>query len=861
MKLKIASPTRTYIETSELVEITSIKKQLTYTNTSISYRLNQLRKNKWMRQNKPLQFESMRIELEAKLKDYLYYKDENGLYMRTGFVPYVEGIKLDIQGGITRPAGRPMAWKKMPRFEAYPYQKETVEALLREGHGSAELATGLGKSHIMLLLARTLGLRTVVITPGKSIFSEILENFEEHLGPGYVGCFGDGKKKIKKITVAIAKSLTMVQPGSPEWDELSNAQVIISDECFPYRTPIMTEIGPIEIGMLAKMDLTTLPKVQSYNENTKSFEFKKILGVWKTKDRNTLQVLRSGRKKVTCTDNHPLLTNKGWKPAGSIQIGDALLGHSGASLHSRGGFIPTLQQRSVLIGSYLGDGHISKTKNYFRLGVIHGEKQRDYLNWKRQIFDSSIKEEYIEKNGFSKKKAYRFVTRTFWDDKLLFDFGKKKTLHSSIIEQIDDLALAVWFMDDGATRIGKTKKVSGATLHTESFDLATNKKLVNKLLSMGIACKITEFVRKRKTYFQITISVEGYQNLAEKIYKYIHPCMSYKFPDRIPNTKALPFVGKYSENMAFLVTSTATIQSNKTHLGSSLFDMKVEDNHNFLVGENDGIIAHNCHTNPAETNEKVMHNLFANVPWRFFLSATQTRNDGSLPLLNSINGRQVYSKSISEGIDEGFLSKLEFMVKPVRSNSDFWSSDAAKMKRKHYLYNDEILDHAAKTAELLWKAKKQQSLILVEEIEQIAKLLNRINVPVTYVHGNTTKKVDLDCLGLVNTKMKEEIHRFNSSEVGIFIGTRCVSTGTNFYPTHNTFDLQGVSSEISFCQGPIGRSTRLYEKSRYFTEKSVPKDQARIWLYRVTNQELMTNQLEKRLEMATDTKQPITELK
>ena len=73
-----------------------------------------------------------------------------------------------------------MAWKKPLPFDLYSYQKESIENLLGIKHGCVELCTGAGKTAIILTLARELGLKTVVVTPSKSIFLEILEKFEHH---------------------------------------------------------------------------------------------------------------------------------------------------------------------------------------------------------------------------------------------------------------------------------------------------------------------------------------------------------------------------------------------------------------------------------------------------------------------------------------------------------------------------------------------------------------------------------------------------------------------------------------------------------------------------------------------------------
>jgi len=250
------------------------------------------------------------------------------------------------------------------------------------------------------------------------------------------------------------------------------------------------------------------------------------------------------------------------------------------------------------------------------------------------------------------------------------------------------------------------------------------------------------------------------------------------------------------------------------------------------------VIGDESHTLPAETLDSTFHSVLSDIPYRFFVSGTQTRGDGSVPLLRSIIGETVIDRDLAWGIKKGYLSKLDFtMVNIPTSEPHYWNSDAMKMKRKHFLYNQYSIDFTAKTVNAVVRSLNQSCLILVEEIEQISLLIKKLEVPFTYVHGNTVKKDELEQYGLENRKLKDEIEKFNKGEVKVFIGTKCVSTGTNFYPTHYTFNLQGGASEISTKQGVLGRSTRLLEKSRY-KNLHAPKNMSKIFDFNVDVEQL-----------------------
>ena len=268
------------------------------------------------------------------------------------------------------------------------------------------------------------------------------------------------------------------------------------------------------------------------------------------------------------------------------------------------------------------------------------------------------------------------------------------------------------------------------------------------------------------------------------------------------------------------------------------------------------VMGDESHTLPAETLDATFHGVLSEIPYRFFLSGTQTRGDGSVPLLHAIIGKVVIDKGLAWGIENGYLSKLDFTIVNVpTSNPNYWNGDPIKMKRSHFLYNSHIVEFIAKTASAVARTMNKSSLILVEEIEQISLIAAKLTVPYTYVHGNTLKKDELSKYGLENRNLENEIERFNKGEIKVFIGTRCVSTGTNFYPTHFGFNFQGGSSEIGTKQGIMGRMTRLLEKSRYNTLHS-PKLVSRLFDFNVDVEELRGS-FYKRLGFYKESKCPI----
>jgi len=69
--------------------------------------------------------------------------------------------------------------------------------------------------------------------------------------------------------------------------------------------------------------------------------------------------------------------------------------------------------------------------------------------------------------------------------------------------------------------------------------------------------------------------------------------------------------------------------------------------------------------------EKVCHGLLAHCPYRWFVSATQERNDGRDLMLEAIIGKQVFEYSIQQAQAEGYLAKIDTMVVDIESKSKY----------------------------------------------------------------------------------------------------------------------------------------------------------------------------------------------
>ncbi len=230
----------------------------------------------------------------------------------------------------------------------------------------------------------------------------------------------------------------------------------------------------------------------------------------------------------------------------------------------------------------------------------------------------------------------------------------------------------------------------------------------------------------------------------------------------------------------------------------------------FMVDE-----SHMC---PASTLEKVCTGVARDAKYRFFVSATQVRGDGSAIVLRGIIGRVVYSMSVAEGVDKGFLARPHFkMVRVPSQDADgnwdkFESLDITKMTRKHHYYNPRIIEKAAKMANMAVQHLKHKVLIQVEEIGQFQHLLRHLENEPRFAHGAAASDPDL------RKKLPEKYWKsdpaelaeaFNNEEFPVLVGTSCIGVGTDIKVPETIINLMGGCSPIGIPQA-VGRGTRRH---------------------------------------------------
>ena len=630
-----------YKENLEVEEQELIRKELTV--------------SPYVPKNSPHQPTTFPVYRESKKKMYLprFYGYKN--YGDPEEVRVSEGKKINLKfSGSLRP-------KQVPVVEKY------MEHIKTSGGGLLALHTGFGKTCLGLNIISRINLKTLIIVHKEFLLRQWIERIEQFLPDARVGRIQAQVIDVedKDIVICMLQSLSMKEYPQELFNEYG---LTIVDECFPFKTKIHTSNGPMNIGSLYEKwrKNEELPKILSFNRETNSFEYKNMTYAWR-KERKDLIKIKMSKKVINCTPEHKILTVNGYIEANKLKIGDLIISKYDKThidnIISNG---LNEDQLQIIYGSYLGDGNIGITKkNRYRLRIIHGEKQKEYCQWKAKMFGIK-KMTYIEKNGYSQKPAYRFQTKIF---DLRDNIPKNtKTVPDWIIDKIDAKGIAIWFMDDGSTMKKNNKRgyISiYCSIHSNNFNYETHKKFVKKFKEYDIECKIS----KTKKYYYLRFNKENSSKLINLIKPYIHESMIYKINNRCENynwcDKFLDYgLLKVSEINYF--ENKGTYSCNKPYV----YDIEVKDNHNFIIGTKtpkqyiDGPVVSNCHHISSEVFSRALFKIVSK--YMLGLSATVKRKDGLTYVIKMFLG-EVVCKIERKGEDKVTVKGINY----ISDNEEF----------------------------------------------------------------------------------------------------------------------------------------------------------------------------------------------
>ena len=327
-------------------------------------------------------------------------------------------------------------------------------------------------------------------------------------------------------------------------------------------------------------------KVLSLDSNGK-FVWSKVIGhsVKPNINKKWIQIRGKSRNTLTCTTDHKVAYIEDvFNPKISYIDAELMVGkynviqtekkfHISNPLYNK-------EQLSVIIGSLIGDSSISKSG---KLICAHSELQKEYSEHKHTIFKGTL-DSHPPRGGSKTSYCVNALTngQTHKLRELMYVDGKKTI--SNIIDFIDEISLAYWYMDDGQL------ESNSVLLCTDSFSYEDNVLLQNMLWNkFRIHSKVSKNINCRtgKEYYRIFIETED--EFFKKISPYVIDSMKYKLPEKYKNIKNKDINSDCLDYGAEKIIKIKQLE--KKGEESKLYDITVENTHNFICN---GMVVHNC---------------------------------------------------------------------------------------------------------------------------------------------------------------------------------------------------------------------------------------------------------------------------
>ena len=182
------------------------------------------------------------------------------------------------------------------------------------------MATGLGKAVLFAALRQNHNFqkRVMVLVHREELAKQAADKIHKW-NPGLMcGTEMASRYAAPMDTMVVASVPTLGRRGSKRigFFNPDDFDCVVSDECFPAGTLI--DGKPIENIVVGDM-------VMSYDESGRTFSKQKVTRLFKNPAPATMITIRSAGREFTCTANHPIFTDSGWRSAANVRSSDSIV--------------------------------------------------------------------------------------------------------------------------------------------------------------------------------------------------------------------------------------------------------------------------------------------------------------------------------------------------------------------------------------------------------------------------------------------------------------------------------------------------------------------------------------------------------
>jgi hypothetical protein len=338
----------------------------------------------------------------------------------------------------------------------------------------------------------------------------------------------------------------------------------------------MVQVGDEVLGVLPGGQVTSTKVIRRYHNGPADEGWLKITGQRRAAGRG------SSYFALRCTPDHEVFVNGSYLRADRIRPGDKL-----SLVRSEFGLTPV--QTQVLTGKLLGDGSLFGNEWSAHVAWSHSANDLGYIEWTARAIgdlDTGVRESMTSGYG-SEMIRSRTPNRACIKQKFdaFYSADRIKVVPKWIADELTPLALAFWYMDDGALEHNEGQE-DRAVLATNGFTQEDCDVLIRGLRKLGVAATMLE-----SNGWRIVVDSDNSERLFLLVAPYIPMSMQRKLPERYRGGFGwLPSLE--SQYKPMLVEQVVETVEPDTSLRSQRFDMETET-HNYFAN---GVLVHNCNS-------------------------------------------------------------------------------------------------------------------------------------------------------------------------------------------------------------------------------------------------------------------------
>jgi superfamily II DNA or RNA helicase len=650
----------------------------------------------------------------------------------------------------TRPPRRAcLTWNEDVKLR--DYQTAAIEAFVAAGgRGILKMPIRSGKTKTAGGVIDRLQVRTLFLVPSQMLLHQTVASLNEVFVEADIGLIGDGEwREGKDITVATVQSIAAARgggtrtcrgtclrnksgiktgeykdgpcvcgkkrncdggrkylaPASPAWEGLRDGYgLLIMDECF---------VSGTDVGGRAIEEVRVGDLVPSFDPDTMKPCLKRVAKLFKKAPTGLVRVT-SGNRSFVCTPNHPIKTQRGWTPAGLLEISDVVF-HTLSSFDA----MHVLSEPDRQIDAELGP---KKQPQKNRSRLLYAALRS---NGNRAI-DGECPAPPLEENARGKLQTH--------DDN---ESDAQRRDAPEGLEGVDRQGAAMverWerapaFAPGHGVAFGDSRRLTPSGIRSDNAS------------SIQAGYSVAGAADCNRSGRPFTQSVEAEDARQEE---------------------GCHFVQSRVDSVEILEPG-----SDGTYGGlcpdGFVYNLEVEDTHTYVAN---GIAVHNCHHLVGET----WHEAFMDIraEYRLGLSATvyfdlAKEHERGVIWLKACCGNVVHEVSTSHLIERGFLMrqhvKLYKVETPDKNDQEKWSAGL----RDECIYANEHRNHMITIMARTYVERGLSVMIVTNRMNQIRLLEEQMdNAGLEYV--SITGKEGRD-------DRADRLHLFRSGRVNVIIGT------------------------------------------------------------------------------------------